>query len=210
MAVNMESSDEASSGTNLISVIPPSESPWNFWMNIEIFLQSNLIPTLVISTCVWCGHWGALLIHQSHVWQHSVSIHCLQPIWTYHEVETLLVELGEVPGHSVQSNMLVLQTEPLPTLNFNFSSWIPFSHLSLYAHTGNPCLRDVERPHPHWLPDQGLLSSSRIVNLFEEPVDKGGDSRLGVPHSLLRRAQVANYHHPFDFLQGATCVWEIK
>lgn len=89
-------------------------------MNIEIFLQSNLIPTLVISTCVWCGHWGALLIHQSHVWQHSVSIHCLQPIWTYHEVETLLVELGEVPGHSVQSNMLVLQTEPLPTFNLNF------------------------------------------------------------------------------------------
>ena len=39
-----------------------------------------------------------------------------------------------------------------------------------------------------------------------EPVDKGGDSRLGVPHSLLRRTQVANYHHPFDFLQGATCV----
>lgn len=35
-------------------------------------------------------------------------------IRTYHEVETLLVELGEVPGHGMQSNMLVLQTEPLP------------------------------------------------------------------------------------------------
>ena len=100
---------------------------------------THLIPTLIISTCVWGGHWGALLIHQSHIWSLDkliiglrlgtvllssclttfVSIHRLKPIQTYHEVETLLVKLGEVPGHSVQSHMLVFQTEPLPKFKFD-------------------------------------------------------------------------------------------
>ena len=91
---------------------------------------------------------------------------------TYHEIETLLVELGEVPGNDVQSqslspvscpcvpvcvplpghgmqgHMLVLQAEALP----------------LDAHPGHPGLGDVEGPHPHRLPAEGGGGSKTRVH----------------------------------------------
>ena len=74
-----------------------------------------------------------------------------------------------------------------------------FSHLSLYAHPGHPRLRDVERPHPHRLPDQDLFVNQECESLLDEPVDKSGHCRLRVSHPLLWRAQVSNHHHLFQF-----------
>merc|ERR1712156_1094623 len=84
-------------------------------------VRLHLILAIVIPTCVWGGHWSAFLVHQPHI---------------YHEVEALLVELSQIPGHSMHRNVLVFQTESL----------------SLDANPAHPCLRDVERAHAHRLP----------------------------------------------------------
>ena len=42
-------------------------------------------------------------------WQSSLQLRS-----TYHEVEALLVELSEIPGHSMHRNVFVFQTESLP------------------------------------------------------------------------------------------------